>query len=181
MKLYRFSPIGNKEQLFDAINYIHVTCHGLCKQVFDKYLINAGNVTLFCHYEDEYAKLIDIRKTLTIPTDDQNLKYFTLLQPIVIPAKGDIPETIYTHIYIRKPDPYRHHVGDIDFYIEPENYAALKRSLKDGKQINSARLFPRADLDMIELYNPDVDVLAYVSTNTMAEKAHIKLPNETNL
>lgn len=101
--------------------------------------------------------------------------------PVVIPAQDDDPETTYTHLYIRKPDPYRHQVGDVDFYLELEKYAELKQSLLDGNVIKGARVFPRNDLDMIELYNPDIDALGYVSTSTMTEKVRIKLSNETKL
>jgi hypothetical protein len=92
-----------------------------------------------------------------------------------------VPETTYTHLYIRRPDPYRHHVGDVDFYLDQQQYDELKKSLIGGKQIKGARVFPRNDLDMIELYDPDVDVLGYVSTNTMTEKLRIKLSDETKL
>lgn len=69
----------------------------------------------------------------------------------------------------------------MDFYLEQEQYDDLKQSLIDGKLVKGARVFPRNDLDMIELYDPDVDALGYVSTNTMTEKVRIKLSNETNL
>lgn len=181
MKLYRFSPIESKEQLFEAVRYIHFACYKLCKQSFGEYLPNAGNMGVFCHYDSEYERLVKIRKELTEPSDDPNQKYFKLHEPITIPAQDDVPETTYTHLYIRKPDPYRHHVGDIDFYLEPAQYAELKQSLLNGKIIKGARVFPRNDLDMIELYEPDVDALGYVSTNTMTEKVRIKLSEETNL
>jgi hypothetical protein len=181
MKLYRFSPIKTKEQLLEAIMHTHFACYELCKQSFGTYLPNAGNIGIFCHYYDEYERLIAIRKELTEPSDDPNQKYFKLHEPIVIAAKGDVQETTYTHLYIRKPDPYRHHVGDVDFYLDAKEYARLRQSLQDGKIIPGARIFPRQDLDMIELYHPDVDVLGYVSTNTMTEKVRIKLSNETNL
>ena len=42
-------------------------------------------------------------------------------------------------------------------------------------------VFDRQDLDMIELYNPDVDVLGYVSTKTMSEKVRSKLSGATKL
>ncbi len=181
MKLYQFSPIGNKEQLLEAVKYIHFACYKLCKQSFGEYLPNAGNMGVFCHYDSEYEQLVAIRKELTELSDDPNQKYFKLHEPITIPAQDDVPETTYTHLYIRKPDPYRHHVGDIDFYLEPEKYTELKQSLLNGKIIKGARVFPRNDLDMIELYDPDVDALGYVSTNTMTEKVRIKLSEETNL
>lgn len=181
MHLYRFSPIKDIEQLLEAIKYIHFACYKLCKQSFDDYLPNAGNMGVFCHYDEECEKLLAIRNELTEPSDDPNQKYFKLHEPIVISAQDDVPETTYTHLYIRKPDPYRHHTGDVDFFLEPEKYTELKQSLLDGKTIKGARIFPRNDLDMIELYDPDVDALGYVSTSTMTEKVRIKLSEETNL
>lgn len=174
MKLYRFSPIQSREKLFEAISYIHAECYALCKQSFGEYLPNAGNVGVFCHYDDEYEFLIGVRKELTEPSDNLGQKYFKLHEPIVMPTANSILEATYTHLYIRKPDPYRHHVGDVDFYLEPEKYAELKQSLQDDTIIRGARIFPRTDLDMIELYDPDSDVLAYVSTNTMAQKVRTK-------
>lgn len=181
MKLYRFSPIQNREQLIEAIKYVHFACHNLCKQSFGRYLPNAGNMGVFCHYDGEYEKLIEIRKQIAKPSDDPNQKYFELYEPIVIPAQDGIPETTYTHLYIRKPDIYRAQVGDVDFYLEQNEYDALKSELARGIQIPGARIFPRNDLNMIELYNPDVDALGYVSTNTMSQKVRKKLSEETNL
>ena len=181
MKLYRFSPIQNQDELLEAIKYIHFACYKLCKQSFGEYLSNAGNMGIFCHYDDEHTRLVEIRKQIARPSDDPNQKYFELHEPIVIPAQDDVPETTYTHLYIRKPDIYRAQVGDIDFYLEQSEYDKLKRSLIDGAEIKGARVFPRNDLDMIELYDPDVDALGYVSTNVMSEKVRIKLSEETNL
>lgn len=181
MKLYRFSPIENEGQLRQAIEYIHFACYHLCEQAFGKYLRNAGNMGVFTHYDDEYETLTDLRKKLTENSDNVNQKYFRLHEPIVIPARDDVPETTYTHLYVRKPDPYRHHVGDMDFYLEQPEYDELKQSLQAGKQIKSARIFPRNDLDMIELYHPDVDALAYVSIKKMTEKVKTKQSQETNL
>ena len=136
---------------------------------------------VFCHYDDEYEFLTKLRKELTEASGNVNQKYFRLHKPIVISAKGDVSETIYTFLYIRKPDPYRHHVGDIDFYLEPEKYKELKEFLLTGKKIKGARVFERSDLDMIELYNPDVDTLAYVSTEKMSEAVRVKLSDATKL
>ncbi|MGV8161948.1 MAG: hypothetical protein ACP5N2_01275 [Candidatus Nanoarchaeia archaeon] len=174
MKLYRLSPIKDKKQLMKAIKYIHFSCHELCKQSFGEYLTNAGNMGVFCHYEEEYDVLTKIRKELTQPSDEPNQKYFKLHKPIIIKAKGDVPKTTYTHLYIRKPDIYRAQVGDLDFFFEPEKYVEIKKSISAGNVIKGSRIFPRSDLDMIELFNPDVDVLAYVSTKMMTEKVRVK-------
>lgn len=181
MTLYRFSPIENEEQLLEAIKYTHSACHKLVKQSLGEYLPNAGNVGIFCHYDNEYELLTNIRKELTEPSDDPNQKYFRLREPIVVPAQGYVQETKYTHLYIRRPDPYRSHVGDVDFYLEPEKYAELKKSLMDGKKIRGARIFERSDLDMIELYDPDIDALAYVGTDKETEKVRVKQSETTKL
>ena len=181
MKLYRFSPIKGKNELLAAIKHTHFSCYQLCQQSFGQYHPNAGNIGIFCHYDDEYEQLINLRKELTEPSDSFNQKYFRLHQPIIIPAQGDIPETTYTYLYIRRPDPYRHHVGDVDFYLEPEKYVELKKSMLAGKKLPGARVYSRPDLDMIELYDPDVDALGYVSTNLMTQKVRVKQSDITKL
>lgn len=181
MKLYRFSPIQDMSELLEAIEHVHFSCHTLCKQSFGEYLPNSGNIGIFCHYDEEYDRLIALRKEITESSDDFNQKYFRLHEPITIPAKDDVPETTYTHLYIRKPDIYRAQVGDIDFYLGQTEYDTVKQSLLDGAVIKGARIFPRNDLDMIELYDPDIDACGYVSTHKMTQKVHKKLSDETNL
>ena len=181
MKLYRFSPIKDKQQLLEAITYTHLACYQLCKQALGEYLLNAGNIGIFCHYDEEYECLITIRKGLTEPSDHPKTKYFQLYKPIIIDAQGDVPQATYTHLYIRQPDPYRSQVGDVDFYLDPDKYAELKRPLLSGEEVKGARIFPRNDLDMIELYDPDIDALGYISTHKMATKVRIKISEETKL
>jgi hypothetical protein len=178
---YRFSPIKNKVELLEAIEHIHFSSYKLCNESFGYYLPNSGNLGVFCHYDNEFELLKNIRDELTEKSDNPELKYYTLLEPIVIEAKDDIPETTYTHLYIRKPDIYRYQVGDIDFYLEESEYQELKIKMLNGKNVKGARVFDRPDLDMIELFNPDVDVLAYVSILTMTEKVRIKLSDATKL
>ncbi len=174
MSTYSFSPIKDQARLLAAIAHTHFACYKLCKQSFGIYLPNAGNIGIFCHYEKEYEFLTKLREKLTESSDNINQKYYRLHEPIIIPAEGDIPETTYTYLYIRKPDPYRHQVGDVDFYLEPQEYAKVKAELQNGKIIPGARIFPRSDLDMIELFDSDIDALGYVSTHKMAEKVRVK-------
>lgn len=169
MKLYRFSPIKSQEEILKAIEHIHFESYRLCKISFGNYLPNSGNVGVFCHYQDEYVHLTSIRKELTESSENYNQKYFRLHNPIIIPAKDDAPETTYEFLYVRQPDPYRHHVGDVDFYLPEDEYSKLKSEMENGKEVPGARLFPSPRLEMIEMYNPDSDVLAYVSTVKMTE------------
>ncbi|MBI4065086.1 hypothetical protein HY409_01825 [Candidatus Gottesmanbacteria bacterium] len=163
MNPYRFSPIQSREVMIEAIHHIHMTCHTLCKQSIGRYLPVAGNVGVFCHYDDEYTFLTKLREELTNSTDSVYGKYYKLHEPIIVPAQDDIPKTTYSFLYIRNPDPNKHQVGDIDFYLEPIKYAELKQSLLDGKEIKSARILPsRPDLDLIELYDSEVDAFGYI-------------------
>ncbi len=129
MKLYRFSPIKSEQELLEAIKHTHFACFELCKKAFDKYFPVAGNMGVFCHYDDEYKFLIELRKKSTEESDNLNQKYFRLHNPIVIPARGDVPETIYTYLYIRRPDQYRAQVGDVDFVIGDKEYGELQKFL----------------------------------------------------
>ncbi len=169
MRLYRFSPIRDHKEMLKAIEHIHAACHQLCKQSFGRYLPVTGTVGVFCHYDDEYERLTKLRKELTDANDNWNQKYFRLHQPIVIPAKGDVPAATYTYLYIRQPDPYRYQVGDIDFCLASDKYSEIKQSLEAGQKIKGARIYP-GQMDMLELYDPDVDCCAYILTKTMEER-----------
>jgi hypothetical protein len=177
------TPVTNKIELLQLIKHIHVECYKLCKQSFNKYLENSGNIGIFCHYENEYAVLTSIRRELTEPSDNPDQKYFELISPIHIAPIDDIPETIYTHLYIRKPDPtpYGLYVGDIDFYLSDVEYDKYKAELLDGKDIKGARIYDRPDLDMIQLHDPNIDAVAYVSKKTMTDAVRIKQSDITNL
>lgn len=174
VKLYRFSPIKNQVQLEKAIQHTHFACFQLCKQAIGRYLPVARNVGVFCHYDDEYEYLTGLRKELTDASDNFNNKYFRLHKPIVIPAKGDIPGTTYTYLYIRQPDPYRAQVGDVDFVLDSKEYDNMKWALLSGKRIKGARAFERGDPDMVELFDPDVDALGYITTTTIEEKVRAR-------
>lgn len=164
MKPFRFSPIQDKTRMLEAINHIHFACHALCKQSLGKYLSVAGTIGLFSHYDEEYTFLTKLQEQLVDFSESVNGKYFRLHKPIVIPLKNGIPKTIYTHLYIRTPDPYRNQVGDADFYLESEKYVQLKQSLLGGAVIKGARIVPkRPDFNYVELYDPDIDALGYIS------------------
>lgn len=163
MPSFRFSPIQNKEGLFSALTHIHISCHNLCMQSLGTHLPVAGNIGIFSHDNDEYAWLTQVQQELTDSSDRVYNKYFRLHEPVRIPEIQGVPEGIYTYLYIRKPDPDKPHVGDIDFFMEPIRYTGLKQLLLRGKTLNGLRLMPhRPDLDLIELYAPDIDALGYI-------------------
>lgn len=170
MKLYRFSPIQTEAQLFEAITYLHKACHTLCFQTFGRYLPVSGNVGIFSHYEPEFDFLLSVRDKLVNQTVNYKQKYYQLKQPIVIKAQGDIPGATYSLLYIRRPDPYRAQVGDIDFVLPPNEHEAFKGTLETEKFRNGARLYHRAEENMIELCHPDIDAAAYVLDRRLVDK-----------
>jgi len=165
-RLYRFSPIKTKAELLKAIEHINYGCYALCKNSLGKILPASGNIGVFCHYDDEYERLLKFQKELTNLPQNPTQKYLPLKKPIIIPGLGGIPETLYTHLYIRKPDPYRSHVGDTDFEMSVKDYEELKEKIADGK-IKGARNPSHPTHDMVELFDPDSDVLGYISDHQL--------------
>lgn len=162
-KFFRFSPIENKEQLINALEYIHAACHKLCKEALGKYLPAAGNIGVFCHHDEEFASLKKLQVELTDLSKNVYGKYFKFYTPVTIPAKENTPEATYSYLYIRQPDPDKPQVGDLDFYLEPEKYIQLKQSFSKGKVIKGAQILPnRPDLDLIQLSDPNIDALGFV-------------------
>lgn len=181
MNFFRFSPIKNKQSLLQAIGHIHFESFKLCKQKFGYILPIAGNIGVFCHYDDEFEFLTKIREEWTDFSDNWNQKYFRLYKPIIIPAKGDIPEIRYTYLYIRKPDAKHPQVGDLDFYLEPKKYRELKHSLLAGKVVDGVQTFNRPDLDLIQVSDKAIDVVAFIGKKTMVENvvSGLKLKNKS--
>lgn len=169
MKKFRFSPIKSKEELMKAVEYTHFACFELCKRVFDKYLPVSGNIGIFSHFDDEFAFLTKVREELTDKNDNWNQKYFRLYEPIKFAAKGDVPETTYTYLYVRRPDVEKPQVGDADLVLEKDAFLGLKDQSLSGKHVNGVELFYRPDLNMIRLSSPEVDILPYITTKYMYE------------
>lgn len=163
MKLYRFSPIGSEPELLRAIRYIHRAGHTLCREKTGKFLPVRGFIGVFCHYDREYAYLTRLCEAMTIRAGNFNNKYFLLKNPITIRKTQGIPQAVYTHLYIRKPDPYRAQVGDLDFFMEKNPYSELKRDIENRKAPGGVRMLPdHPGHELIELYHPDIDACAYI-------------------
>jgi len=167
--------ITTEKQLMEIITQIHSGCHKLCKQAFDQYYEVSGNMGVFCHDDDEYELLTQLRKDLTEPSDNPNQKYFKLIEPIVVNATNGFPKATYTHLYIRQPDPtpYGEHSGDVDFVLEPGEYDQLKASITENSK-DGIQMYDRPGWDTIQITDPNIDAIAYVSTLEMAKKARVK-------
>lgn len=164
MKQFRFSPIKDRMQLFKALEHIHRESHKLCRQNLGRLLSVAGNIGVFCHFEDEFEYLVGLRKEMTDIGNHWNHKYFRLHEPIVFVATDGVPQATYTYLYIRKPHIKSPNVGDADFYLPPSEYEKLKQEVLAGTFPKGVRMFERSDLDLVRLFDPDIDVSAFVGS-----------------
>lgn len=152
MRLYRFSPIVNEKQLIRAVKYVAIQTTRLSKKAIGKTL-PISSLTIFAHYPSEYEKLVKLLYKLGKLHDENNGPRVILRKPI------DVKNHIIKYLRIRKPDPYRMQVGCNDFDVE--DYRAFKnKHLKIRSQ--KLCLIKRPDYEMIEFFDPDFDVLAYV-------------------
>ena len=152
MQLYRFSPTKNEKELCEAVVYIAEKTSDLAKKVIGKTL-PISSLTIFAHYSDEFEKLSGIVKTIGDFVNENNGPRVALHEPI------KVGESTIIHLRIRKPDPYRMQVGCDDFDIS--DYTAFKNEYLP-KHSNNLRLIVRENYEMIEFFDPDFDVLAYV-------------------
>lgn len=166
--------VDSKSKLTKVIERIHLDCHKLCQQALNKYLPVAGNVGIFCHSDSEQDALNKISKDLTYPSGNPDQKYFQLKGPIAI-RSGRTPLAVYTHLYIRRPDPseYGRYLGDIDFVTDTIEYQKLKQ-LTEADLIQGAEVYDRLGWDTIQITDPNIRSVAYVSTKEFAKKVRIK-------
>jgi hypothetical protein len=150
-KLYRFSPINTEKELRKAIQYTALETTKLCKKITGQEYAISG-LTIFSHYPDEFDNLKNILFQMGKLVKENNGPYVKLHKPI------KLPNNELTLLRIREPDPYRMQVGCNDF--EVKNYLEFKdKYLKNFKNL---RLIVRPEYEMIEFFDPDFDILAYV-------------------
>ncbi len=152
MQLYCFSPIKNEKELREAVVYVADKTSDLAKKIIGKTL-PISSLTIFAHYPDEFEKLSGMVKTLGNFVNENNGPRVALHEPM------KVGENTIIHLRIRKPDPYRMQVGCSDFGVQDYN---LFKNEYLFKHSNNLRLIERKDYEMIEFFDPDFDVLAYV-------------------
>ena len=151
-RLYRFSPITSKAGLLEAVMYTANKSTELSKKITNnQYPI--ASLTIFSHYPNEFEELKKFILELGNLHTENNGPFVKLSEPIQLSnVKLDL-------LRIRKPDPYRMQVGCNDFSV-PDYPEFKERYLKSTS--SNLRLIERPEYEMIELFDPDFDVLAYV-------------------
>ncbi len=160
--------------LKNVIQKIHIGCSKLCHQALGVYLPVAGNIGIFCQSEAEFEAFTKIREELTYSSSNPDQKYFELKNPITVDQVDTIPPATYTHLYIRRPNLDSPEAGDVDFVLSLDDYQQLKNRILNGEIISGASIYERPGWDTIEIRNSEIDALAYVSTQEMAEKVRVR-------
>ncbi len=167
--------------LEDKLSHIFSGCRTLLETIVALDLPTAGNIAVFAQSENEYAELSKLVFTLIHSSNNPNQKYFELVNPIIL-TDGKGAKATFTYIYIRKPDPsdYGKYLGDVDFIMSPNEYEKLKQKII-LKKYPGAIMYDRPGWDTIQLTLPEIDVVSYISTKAMAEKARVKFDSLTKL
>lgn len=152
MQLYRFSPMGSKNDLLKAIQYVGDKTTELVRSILGRDL-PLVYLTVFSHHPHEYEKLKEWASELGTSSEANNGTSYVLQNPLKI-GNSEI-----RNIRVRQPDPYRMQVGCADF--EVENYTSFKAT-EFLKHPENLRLIVRSEYEMIEFFDFDTDVFAYV-------------------
>jgi hypothetical protein len=143
--------IQNKEGLIKAVQYVAAETSRLARKIVGK-TFPITSLTIFAHSQPEYELLIRILADLGKPYNYNNGPRVELYEPIMVDDNHII------HLRIRKPDAERPQVGCNDFETD---YETFKRKYL-SRYPDNLRLIKRPEYEMIELYDPEFKVLAYI-------------------
>ncbi|HTE21744.1 MAG TPA: hypothetical protein VK674_01740 [Candidatus Limnocylindria bacterium] len=177
MKLYRFSPIDDQKTLLEAVDYV-------AKQATKLYFRTVGEVepelinslTIFSHYDEEFKSLRQMISKLGDPYNQNNGPRVKLHKPIHVTnaafeqnGQQKSVETTIKYLRIRRPDPYRMQVGCCDLRADFASPDFVNAVLSPDEE-KSPRLIKRSEYEMLEFFDPEVDVLAYVVSDSITSK-----------
>lgn len=152
MKIYRFSPMTNVNELQEAAEYVIEQSQKLISHIAKTNLQFSGYLTICSHYYEEFETLKNEQRKLGVFDSEHNGTYVLLTAPITT-EWGPIER-----LRVRHPDPYRYQVGCGDFHVN-DYEAAKNRFLSFAPYV---REIVRPDLTMLEFWHPDFDVTAYI-------------------
>jgi len=149
---YAFSPITSKQQFEEALAYIVREAARLSKNLTGTSL-QLKNAKVFAHYPEEYRFLEQLILEYGTPA---NIGRSTSLY---VDCNLMIEGAHLENIGIRRPDPYRSHVGCGDYIVtDAAQFVALASSDKQSY----VRPFPEMHETFIALWHPVYDVLCFI-------------------
>jgi hypothetical protein len=147
-KLYRFSPIKTEEDFDKVLEYLVNELENLSLKYFEEKL-PINTLKVFAHYPEEYDFLYKlVYKLGPKAVLSSETSYYVNVNKKIKDYKID-------YIGLRIVDPYRMQVGCGDYEIK--NFNEIKEKFK-----NTSQYIREFSDDMIEIWDPDSDVLGYV-------------------
>lgn len=143
--------IKSEVELIKMVQYVATTTSAMAKKVLGR-AFPIHSLTIFAHSPEEYDGLVKMVEKLGVPFNFNNGPRIALRAPINVEGNS------ITHLRIRKPDSARPQVGCNDFDAD---YSVFKKEFL-VKFSQNLRLEVRPQYEMIELFHPAFDVLAYV-------------------
>jgi hypothetical protein len=149
---YRFSPIESTGQLTEAVEYVTGLAGVLAESLTGR-RPPVHYVTIFAHYQAEYTELCQLLAKLGRSILTNSGAAAKLHHPI------DVAGQHITNLRIRQPDPYRMQVGCCD--LDVPDYQAFKAA-HFNELSPTVRQVHHRELEMLEIFAPGFDILAYV-------------------
>lgn len=146
--------IKNKKELLSVVKYVAIETSKLAQKIVGK-KFPIKSLTIFSHSQREYETLVKMLEDLGRSYNENNGPRVELYNPIAVENNH------ITHLRIRRPDSERPQVGCNDFETDYETFK--KEYLL--KYSSNLRLIKRPEYEMIEFFDPEFDVLAYVVSN----------------
>ncbi|MDO8622590.1 MAG: hypothetical protein Q7R80_05150 [bacterium] len=115
-----------------------------------------SSLTIFAHYPDEFEYMKGAILALGTLRDANNGPRVLLSTPM------QVADNLIQCVRIRHPDPYRSQVGCGDLVVR--DYQEFKKQYLRERS-HHLRLIERERYEMIEFFDPDYDVFAYVVSN----------------
>lgn len=141
----------NNNDLELIVNYIVDKGEGVIKKYLEEPVGNIDYLAIFCKDDEEKKQLLDLMNSLgEVIQDTPTGPNFKLKTPIETKS-GKVGL-----IKIRNTDSAKIHRGAPDFKVD--DYEAFKNKYLGREHFN---LIERQDFEMIEIWDPEADVLVY--------------------
>lgn len=154
----------NRQQFEDIINEIVDEGERVKKKYLEEETGHVDYLGIFCKDEKEKNDLLSLMKTEGEFIQDTPTGPHYKLKRLVLTKSGSV-----VIIKVRNKDPRKPYRGAPDFLVD--DYDSFKKKYLGRKDFN---LIDREAFEMIEIWDPDADVLVYFKNIPMVQVLGIK-------
>jgi hypothetical protein len=151
------------QELTAIVNYIVDEGDKINKKYLDEVVGPVDYVAIFCKDENEKNELTNLITNLGEAVDETPTGINYKLNSPIETNQGPV-----ILIKIRNTDPQKPHRGALDFRVK--DYASFKNKYLGREHFN---LIERPDFEMIEIWDPEADVLVYYPNIPLTQQLKI--------